>query len=187
MPLSRSSKTFAVEDAKIAPLTADTEGGSATYGASFDVPGIKSVTITPTLENKELRGDNRRLDSATILVGMTLGFEHARVSLDVLSTMLGGAVADTGVTPSQVSTYTRVATDAPKNFKFSAKTPTGGTDAGPAGDIMLVAHKCIVSSYELGFAEEDYQIFSGEAVCSYLLSSSKLFDLVFRETAVALV
>ena len=169
------------------PITADPVGGTTTYGAMQNVPGIKSVTITPDLTNVELRGDNRRLDSASTLSGLTLGFEHARVSLDVLATLLGGAVADTGVTPSQIATYTRVASDSLKGFKFSAKTPAGGTDAATTGDVLLTVHKCIISTYELGFAEEDYRIFSGEAVCSFTAGTgTRLFDLALRETAVAL-
>lgn len=185
MPISRGSKLFAVQDAGISALTTDPEGGTATYGVIQDVPGIKSVTITPNLENKELRGDNKRLDSSSILIGCTAAFSHARIHLDVLRIMLGGTVADAGTTPAQTSTFSRLGTDSVPAFKFQARTPTGGGDIA-TGAARLVLYKCVVSSYELGFAEEDYQIFSGEMVCSYQLGNNKLMDLILEETATVL-
>ena len=185
MPISHDSKLYAVEDAKIAKLLTDPSGGSATYDTLIDVPGIKTVSLTFDLENKELRGDNRRLDSDTTLAGVTVAFSHAKLSLNALAVMLGGTNTDSGSTPNQKATFTRLGADALNYFKLEAKTPTAGVDTG-TGDAHMVFYKLKLATYELGFAEEDYQIFSGTAQGVVMLSNDKYFDIVFNETAAAI-
>ena len=184
MPLSHVSKLFAVVDAKISKLTADTSG-SPTYDTSLDVPGIKSVGMDFELNSVELRGDNKQLDSDTTLVGVDLTFEHAKLSLDVLGVLLGGTTADTGTTPAQVSTYSRLGTDAFNYFKFEARTPTNGVDT-VGGDAHLIVYKCKITDYSLGLAEEDYQTFSGTARGVFPVANDKLFDIVLNETEAAI-
>jgi hypothetical protein len=180
MPVSPISKVYAVEDAKIAKLTADTSGDAEpTYAPAVDVPGIKSVGLSFDFQSVELRGDNKRLDSDSSLVGVTLSFEHAKLSTDVLGILIGGTSATGGTAPAETLTYTRTGTDSLEYFKFEAKTPTSGVDTS-GGDLHLIAHKLKVTSYELGLAEEDYQTFSGEAQGVFTISSDSLFDLVFN-------
>lgn len=189
MPLNHSTKLFAVEDAKIAPLTADPEGGAATYGAIIDVPGIKTVGLSGTVENKVLRGDNRLLDSNSVLTELSGSVEHAKLSYDVLAAILGMTVTDSGTTPAQIATAilnAETANLAP--FAFWAKTPTGGSDGGPGGDSALVFYKCVLSSFpEFGLAEEDYQSVSMEFQIVPRLSDGNWFKSNVRETAAALV
>src|SRR4051794_8928928 len=94
MALSRVTKLFAVKDAKIGKLTADPAGGTTTYATLVDVPGIRTVGISGDVNIVELRGDQVLLDSDTTLQNITVTFEYAKVSLDVLVAALGGAVAD---------------------------------------------------------------------------------------------
>src|SRR4051794_12596563 len=105
MAITHKTKWFAVVDAKISPMTADPEGGAATYGASVDVPGIKSVGLTWQITSKELRGDNKRLDVDVSITGIRLQFAHAKLSLDALAILLGGSVIDSGLTPAQKARY----------------------------------------------------------------------------------
>lgn len=181
MALGHTTKVFAVSDAKVSKLTADVTG-TPTYAASVDVPGIKKVGLSFDLKNVELRGDNQRLDSDSILVGCKATFDHAKVSMDALPIFIGGTAADTGTTPSQVTTFTRVRGDTLPYFKLEGATPTAGVDTS-TGDLHLVLNKLKVSKYDLGLAEEDYQLFSGEAVGVFPISSGELFRLVMNETA----
>lgn len=185
MPLSPTTKIYAVEDAKIAELTADPDGGSATYGSIIDIPGIKSVGLDFDITNVSLRGDNRELDSDSTLVAVNISFEHAKLNLDALALMIGGTVTDAGVTPNQTATYSRVGTDSFSYFKFEAKTPTNGVDQS-GGDLHLVIYKCKVTDYSLGMAEEDYQTFSGTARGVFRASDEALWDLVVNETSAAI-
>lgn len=188
MPISHFSKEFAIEDAKIAKLTADPSGGAATYATIIDVPGIKEVTLSGTVESKELRGDNALLDARSVFKSLSISVKHAKVSLDVLPVLLGGTTTDSGTTPNQKVTYDLLGTDTPNYFKFEAKTPTDGGDV-IGGDVHIVVHKCVVSGLpDIGFAEEDYRTVGFDAVCSPLLATSrKWLTVIFNETAAAIV
>lgn len=186
MPIVTVTKLLAVEDAKLAKLTADPASGTPTYAAPVDLPGIKSVLATLQIENKELRGDNVRLDSASILVGIALAFSTAKLSLDAKVVMMGGAVVQSGTTPAQKATYSRVKTDTMGQYKFEAKTPNNGIDT-PGGDAHLVVYKLTTTAFPFGFAEEDYRTFDLEAVGAFLDSTGKLHDFVLNETGAAIV
>lgn len=186
MPLVHFTKWFAVEDAKIALVTADVSGSSTTYGTIIDVPGIKSVKLKGTIETKELRGDNALLDKDSVLKDLSIAVEHAKLGYDLLP-IVGMTVADSGTTPNQKTTASLVSGARPKPFKFEAKTPTGGVDT-ITGDGHLVLYKCIASSFpEFGHAEEDYQIVSFEADAMPTLGTGlKWLDIVMNETAAAI-
>ncbi|MGQ5576074.1 phage tail protein [Streptomyces sp. ECR3.8] len=186
MPISRVTKLYAVEDAKIAPLLADPEGGEPSYGAGIDVPGIKSMEISGDVEVKELRGDNRLLDSDSSLTNVTVAFPHAKLSLDVLAALLGGDVTDGGTTPAQSSTWDLNSDAKPLPFKLVGKTPTGGADQ-IGGDVHFTLWKCVLSSFPgLGLAEEDYRTIENEARAVPLISTGKWISVQINETALAI-
>jgi hypothetical protein len=187
MALARFSKVFAVEDAKIAELTADPSGGTATYGTLVDVPGIKEVTLSGTVNAKELRGDNSLLDAFSVLQSLTISVSHAKISVDVLNVLLGGTITESGVTPNQKTVWGLAGTDTPNYFKFEAKTPDNGSDF-IGGDAHMLVHKAVVSGLpDIGFAEEDYRIVGFDAIASPLLATGrKWLDVVFNETSSAI-
>lgn len=184
MPLSNITKVFAVNDAAIAQLSTDSSG-APTYGTLFDCPGIKKVGLDFDLKNVELRGDNKRLDSSTIVIGCKLTFDHAKLSFDVINAILGSTITTSGTTPSQVTKITGKSVDVVPYFFFGAKTPTAGVDIS-TGDIHLQLPKLKIDKYALGFAEEDYQIFSGEASGMFTISNDTLWQLALHETAAAI-
>lgn len=184
MPLSRISKVFAVKDAKIYPLLTDPAAGSATYGPAIDVPGIKTVGISGSIESKTLRGDNRLLDSDSVITEVTVSIEYAKLSLDVLSALMGGAVADSGTTPAQLSTWSLTADSKPMPFKLEAVSVSADTIGG---DVLFRLPKVSLSSFpDLGLEEEDYKTFSAEGSASPLNAGGKWVDVVLRETAAVL-
>lgn len=187
MALVHFSKLFAVEDAQIAKLLTDPAGGTETYGPLIDVPGIKQVTLSGTVESKELRGDNALLDVNSVLKSLTLGITNAKISLDVEAVLIGGTVADSGLTPNQKVTHDLSGTDSPNYFKFIAKSPANGSDF-VGGDVHITLWKCIVSGLpDSGFAEEDYKIVGFNAATSPLLSTGRKWRrIVFNETAAAI-
>jgi hypothetical protein len=186
MPLSHVSKIFAVSDCKIAKLTADPAGGSATYATAIDVPGIKEMTLSGSVESKELRGDNVQLDVTTVPGGLTVAVSHAKLSLDVLAVLLGGTVTDSGTTPAMKAAYVEALGNTMNYFRVEGLTPSNGADS-IGGDLHFTLHKCILSSYpDLGFAEEDYRIVSFEASAVYLnATGNKRMTIDINETAVA--
>lgn len=186
MPISHFSKLYAVSDAKIGAVTADPSGGTTTYGTLVDVPGIKSVTIGGDISTVELRGDNTLLDANSTITNITLNFEYAKLSLDALDILVGGAVTDAGTGSTETATWRLLSTDSLGYFKFEAKTPTAGVDE-VAGDAHILLYKCILNGFpEFGMAEEDYQTFSVSALAVGRLSDAKWIDVVFNETAAAI-
>jgi hypothetical protein len=186
MPISRVTKLYAVQDAKIAPLTTDPADGTPTYGALVDVPGIKSVEISGDVEVKELRGDNTLLDSDSTISNVTVSFPHAKLSLDVLKALMSSTVTDAGTTPSQTSTWEMDSTVKPAPFKLEAVTPVSGGDL-IGGDVHFTLHKCILSSFPgLGLAEEDYRTIETEARAVPLISTGKWITVRINETATAI-
>lgn len=185
MALAHLSKLYGTKDAKIALVTADPSGGTTTYGTSVDVPGIKSVVLGGDIEVKELRGDHSLLDSDSTLTNITVTFNYAKLSLDAIAVMLGGAVADAGSTPNQTATWSLLGSSGLfNNFKFTAQIFS--TDFA-GGDAVVTLYKCKISSFpEMGTEEEDYQLFSQSATVVPRLSDSKWIDIAFRETTAAL-
>jgi hypothetical protein len=185
MPLSHITKVFATKDAKVSKLTADPAGGSTTYATSIDVPGIKSVTISGTLDTKTLRGDQVLLDSDTVLTDITVAFEYAKLNEDLLPVWVGGAVADSGTTPNQKAEWSLLGTDTLfPSWKFEAQVVSVDT---PGGDMHLILWKCKLSDFpSIGTAEDDYQTFSTAGIASPRLSDNKWINLPLNETAVAI-
>jgi hypothetical protein len=187
MPLQRFTRVYGIQDAKIAPLTSDPSGGSPTYGALIDVPGIKSFEISGDIEVKALRGDNVKLATNSTISNIQVSITHAKVSLDVLTAILGGTVTDSGTTPAQKSAWDLTAETATlPPFKLEGVTPANGVDL-VGGDYHTVLHKLTLSSFpDLGYAEEDYRIASFTADADPLLSNGKWISIVLNETAAAI-
>lgn len=188
MPLSHTTKWYAVSDIQIAKVTADPSGGTTTYGSLIDVPGAKTMGIDFAIDSKDLRGDNRLLDTNSTLTAVNVTVTHAKLNLDVMAALLGGAVSDSGTTPAQIAKWALTGanvTIAP--FKIEGASPTAGTDS-TTGDGHWVLYKCTLTGLSgLGFAEEDYVIPSFTCRAYARLSDNKWMDGVVNETAAAIV
>ncbi|MGW2210117.1 phage tail protein [Streptomyces sp. NPDC001781] len=187
MPIQRFSRVYSIQDAKIAPLTADPATGTPTYGALIDVPGIKSFEISGDVEVKKLRGDNTQLATNAAISNIQVSVSHAKVSLDVLAAIVGGTVTDSGTTPAQKTSWDLMADNATlPPFKLEGVTPPNGVDI-IGGDMHVVLHKLTCSAFpDLGFAEEDFRIASFTADADPLLSNKKWISVVLNETAAAI-
>jgi len=190
MAIPHQTKLYAIQDMRIAKMTADPTGGAATYAASLDVIGVKKLVVTGQVQSKQLRGDNTLLDVETSLLGMSAVVDYAKFNSDVLNILLGGAVTDSGVTPNQISTFRLLggapplAPSQPNFFKIEAKA----VDVDYlAGDCHIVLYKCKLDTFPaLGFNEEDYELFNFGVVCAPRVSDGFWLDVVYNETAVAI-
>jgi len=190
MAIPHQSKLYAISDMRIAKMTADPTGGAATYAASIDVVGVKKLSVTGQVQSKQLRGDNTLLDVESTLMGLSAVVDYAKFNSDILNILLGGAVSDTGVTPNQVSTFRLLggapplAPSMPNFFKIEAKA----VDVDyVAGDCHIVLWKCKLDSFpQLGFNEEDYELFNFGVQCAPRVSDGFWLDVVYDETAVAI-
>lgn len=184
MPVTHFTKVFAAKDCRISPMLTDVTGGTATFGTSVDVPGIKMIEISGDIETKELRGDNQLLDQDAVLQNVKAKIANAKVSLDAVAVIMGGAVVDSGTTPNQIALWELLGTTTLGLFKLEAVSAT----ADPvAGNVKYTLWKARAASLPaLGLAEEDYMIPEMELVTSPLLANSKWMSVAINETAVVL-
>jgi hypothetical protein len=154
------TKVYAVQHAQIAALTADAAGSDPTFGEWFDIPGIKSFKITGSMETKSLRGDNRLIDSQSVLTAVTASFEHAKLSLMALKVMLGGAAPASDTDPYAGMGWQLPITAFPQ--PFGMRVASAAQDL-PGGAVLFSMTRCSLSKFpEFGAAEEDYQTVSAE-------------------------
>lgn len=181
MPLSPRTKWHHVDDCQIRKITADPEGGDATFGDYVDVPGIKTIGVGGEVNNTSLRGDNRLLDSYSTLSSISVSVNHARMSLEVLQILLGATLANSGTTPNQIADL-KLNGDSKLNY-FELTGRTTGVDT-IGGDGLLILAKLVISGFpDVGFAEEDYRTVSFAAMAMPRLSDGEWFDIKLRETA----
>ncbi|MFJ5802678.1 major tail protein [Streptomyces decoyicus] len=185
-PISPVTKVYSVQDAKISALTSDPDGGTPVYGTPIDVPGIQSFEIGGDIETKKLRGDNRALASNSVVSGITVKVEHAKLSLTALAAITGGSSTNSGTSPAQKTVYSLGADDSLPAFKLEGVTPANGVDI-IGGDLHWVLYCCTLSKFpDVGFADEDYRTVSFEADANPLISTGQWIDAVLNETAVAI-
>jgi hypothetical protein len=183
MPLSHVSKVFAIKEAKVAKLTADTSGGF-TYAASTALTGSQKLTIAGTINTKYLRGDNMLLDSDAVWDSLTATVDYAKLSLDAMATFYSTLVVDTGTTPNQLATLGMKNTDTLNYFKMEGRS--AGADS-ITGDVLFSLWKCKLASFPAtGLAEEDYQRASLTLTLLPRLSDNAWLSIVLRETSASL-
>lgn len=190
--LQHVTKAFGVSDCKIAELTSDPSGGSASYATSVDVPGIQTLgPFAGAVEVKYLKGDNTLLDADAVLSGPITGkLQAAKLSLDVIPVILGGTTINAGTTPNQTVTYDQLggATPTiPNYFKIEATPASIDLLSTTNPDLHVIFWKCKVVGYTfLGAIGEDYRVFDIDVVCVPRLSDGKWWELLIHETAAAI-
>lgn len=181
MALTHISKVFAVKDAKVRPLLSDLDGGTPSYGPYVDLPGIKSVKISGDVESKELRGDNRLLDSDSVLTNVSVDFEYAKLSLDAFGVFFANAPVVDVTTPAATAEWTLMADTKMAPFGFAAVSVAADIIGG---DVIVELYKCVLSGFpELGMEEEDYKTQPLSAAASPLTSSGQWIRVGIREKA----
>lgn len=179
MTLTHVSKVFAVRDGKIRPMIAD-NGGATTYATALDVPGLKSVGISGDVNTKELRGDNALLDSQTTITSLKVEFEFAKIDLDVLKSVAGGAVVDSGVTPNQVASWQMGGQTLLPYFGFECLSIGADTIGGSVG---FRFPKVVLNGFpDLGLAEEDFQTVKIGGAPIPALSGKPWIEVFLHET-----
>lgn len=184
MPISTVSTILQIDDAKVAKLAADTSA-ALTYATSVDVPGIREIGATKVIDHRTLDGDNKRLAAESRVRAVDLSVKNAKVSLDALAVILGGAVAGSGVTPNQKQTYTLLGADKSPYFKLEGQSKSTTGDSGDVADAHVVWYKCKVTGGEYAIGE-DYAIVSFAATAIPTVKDDKIEEIVFNETATAI-
>jgi len=152
---------FGVKDAKIQVLLTDVEGSAPTYGTEIDVPGIKSLTLKKNITTKDNKGDEKILDTQNLFDSVSVSWENAEVSLDVISAILGAELKTTGTGETLVVSVTETTETTGQYFKLIARPKK----AGSYEDAVIVIHK-IMGTMEYSLTGEDFAkcSFSGKGI-----------------------
>lgn len=178
MALPNKTFMFGVDDCKIFPITKD-ESGQFTCGTGIDVPGIKQISLTPTVELKTLTGDEMTIATKVKQPDIAVTIEFAELSQEVLKAITGGTVT----TATGKSTFSVGEGDDPPYFQLQAKI--NGVDY--AGDMHIVVYKCKYSNAPINGTEDDFTTFTIDCTgaytnCKWGSSKARLYDIVENET-----
>jgi hypothetical protein len=155
MALGHTTKKYGVNDAKIHKLSTDVAATAPTYAAAVDVPGVKSLKTTLSVDTKTLRGDNTLLSADSVLSEISGTVEYARFSFDIWTALTNALATDAGTTPNQTVTMAISQSTLPAFAKVEAQTLQ--TDY-VGGDVHIIFWKAMPGSMPVGLEEEDYDI-----------------------------
>ena len=161
--------TLGVSDLKISKLLKDDETG-VEYSAPMDIPGVQEITLTLTVDEKELTGDATTLAYYSKKKGYDVSFNNAQLSLEVMS-LISGSVLTTNEEASVVKSVTVEdgGEDTPSYFALEFKPE----DIDGVADYHRQLYK-VRGSYDITFRESDYAIcnFNGKGI-------ARTFDKMF--------
>ena len=187
MALKTVTKLFGVDDAKLFPVTEDSET-QFTCGEGIDLPGVRQISLTFEIDQKELTGDEKTLAVSSKIKSVTFNSEYAELSLDVLAALSGGSVSTSGSADTESATFSFSDGDLPKYFQLQAKI--NGTDSIVGGDCHIILYKCKASAIPINGVQNDFATytFDGKGVFTeYKFGSTspkaKLLDINFNAKA----
>lgn len=188
--LPTNSFLVGLADAKAFSVSADTVA-AYTCGAAIELPGMQNFQIDPNIISKILSGDDADLETYVKLKGAKFSFECGYIDLNLLATLVGGTVVQSGTTPSQVNTYSLQQGDGPGYIQIAFQV-TNLTAGIACQEFRLF--KCKIDALPLGSKQDEFSTFkiSGNAVFTAkqftrgAKTAGMLLEVVNRETLAVL-
>jgi len=181
MPLTTHPLPFGLRDVKLKPLSA-----SNVLGTSVDLPVARTFSFSESEEFETLVGDD--VTAASHGSGPTVGWEleSGGLPFEAFKVMAGGTITESGTTPAQKKTFSKLATDARPYFQAEGQAIS---DSG--GDVHGVVYRCKADGdLEGEFGNGAFFLLSasgtgfGDTVGA--TPTNKLYDFVQNETAIAI-
>lgn len=177
MPLTVTPLPFGLRDVKVYPLTGETPG------TGVDLPVARTFSFSEAEDSEELRGDDGVKAIHGLGASVEWELEGGGISLEAVKTIFGGTIAESGTTPNQKKTFSRLGTDVRPYFKCEGQAIS---DSG--GDFHVVLYRCKAEG-ELSGELSDGSFWltgaSGRALARD--SDQKIYEFVQNETAAAIV
>lgn len=180
MPLG-TAYPFGMRHCRISPITTiDPEA----YGTSLKLPASRVLTWTEAESFEKLRGD----DKVQVMRGSgpegSWELEGGGYSADIVKTMYGGTLTDSGTTPAQKRLLKKNAYDARPYFKVEGQAMS---DNG--GDVHVILFRCRATGDFTGsFKDGEWFLTgaSGEMLPSLATANlDDLYHIIYNETAIA--
>ncbi len=162
MALKTVTKLFGVDDAKLFPVTEDSEA-QFVCGEGIDLPGVRQISLTYEIEEKSLTGDEKVLEISNKIKSVTFNMEYAKLSLEVLAQLTGGTYTTTGEDDSAVGSYTFGGGDLPNYFQLKAQILDTSNDGG---DVHFCIYKAKATAIPINGVQNDFATltFDGKGV-----------------------
>lgn len=176
-----SALPFGMRDTKVVPYTTS---ALTTLGTAVDQPNARSLSFTESEDFEELRGDDKVVAIRGLGPSVEWEMESGGISVPAYKELNGGTTATTGVTPAQITTYTKKATDQRPYFQCSGQSMS---DSG--GDFHVVLPRARASGGVEGeLADGSFWLTGSSGVALPALKTGDvdtLYKFVLNETAVA--
>ncbi len=156
MALKTVTKLFGVDDAKLFPVTEDSET-KFTCGAGIDLPGVRQISLTYEIEEKSLTGDEKVLEVSNKIKSVTFNMEYAKLSLEVLAQLTGGTYSTSGEDDTAVGSFTFGGGDLPSYFQLKAQILDTSNDGG---DIHFCIYKAKATAIPINGVQDDFATFT---------------------------
>ena len=191
MALKTVTKLFGVDDAKLFPILTDTED-EFTCGDGIDLPGVRQISLTYEIEEKNLTGDEKVLDISNKIKSITFNMEYAKLSLAVLAQLTGGSYSKTGSGDEEVGRFTFGGGDLPNYFQLKAQILDTSNDGG---DVHFCIYKAKATAIPINGTQDDFATFTFDGRGVYTehefttgeFKQTKLMDIELHAKAVGLM
>ncbi len=162
MALKTVTKLFGVDDAKLFPVTEDSTE-NFTCGTGIDLPGVRQISITYEIEEKELTGDEKVLEVSNKIKSITFNMEYAKLSLEVLAQLTGGTYSTSGSGDTEKGVFSFGGGDLPNYFQLKAQILDTSNDGG---DVHFCIYKAKATAIPINGVQDDFATltFDGKGV-----------------------
>lgn len=172
---------FGMRDTRVTPYTTS---ANTTLGTGVDQPNARTLSFSESEDYEELRGDDKVIAMRGKGASVEWEMEAGGISIPAYKMLNGGTSATTGVTPNQVTTYTKKVTDDRPYFKAEGQSIS---DLG--GDFHAVLYRCRASgSVEGELNDGAFWLTGTSGVALPALLTGKvdvLYEFVLNETVTA--
>jgi hypothetical protein len=183
MPLTGNTLPFGLRDVRLSPLLTT---GLPDTANKADLPVARTFSFKETEDFETLEGDDSTAGSHGSGPTVEWELEAGGISFEVWKILAGGTITQTGTTPAQKATFSKLVTDARPYFQVEGQAIS---DSG--GDVHCIVYRCKADGdLEMSFENGSFTLTAasghgfGDTVGT--APTGKLYDFVRNETTTAI-
>lgn len=171
---------FGMRDCKIYPYT--DSAGTTLAATGFDLPYAQTFSFADTEDFTDLRGDDDLVATHGAGAQVKWTLEAGGISLQVWAIFTGGAIVESGTTPSRTVTLRKLSSASRPYFRIDGQIMS---DSG--GDITATVYRAKCNGDISGqFGDGKFFVSSANGIGLPIPGTKLLYDIVQHETTAAL-